>query len=322
MAYIDQHKHRFGVEPICAALQAEGIAVAPSGYYAHKNRALSRRALSDAVLAETIEATFWDRDKGRGVYGARKMWHQLRRDRVTGMSGKPVARCTVERLMRELGLRGVRRGQPTITTRPDRHSERAPDLVDRNFTAAAPNRLWVVDLTYVPTWSGTVFTAFVSDVYSRRIVGWRCASRMPTELPLDALEMALWTRETAGQTTSGRLDGLIHHSDAGSQYCAIRYGDRLADAGALASIGSIGDSYDNAMAESVIGLYKTECVRRDGPIRSVEDLELATASWVHWFNTHRLHSMIGNIPPIEYEDNYYAHQPAREAQISGEPSLH
>ena len=224
--------------------------------------------------------------------------------------------------MRGLGLRGVRRGQPTITTRPDRHSERAPDLVDRDFTALAPNRLWVVDLTYVPTWSGTVFTAFVSDVYSRRIVGWRCAGTMPTELPLDALKMALWTRGTAGHTRLGRLDGLIHHSDAGSQYCAIRYGNRLAEAGALASIGSVGDSYDNALAESVIGLYKTECVRRDGPFRSVEDLELATASWVHWFNTHRLHSMIGNIPPIEYEANYYAHGVAREAQISGEPSLH
>ena len=217
MAYIDQHKRRFGVEPICAALRAQGIAVAPSGYYAHKKRGPSRRALHDAALAETIEATFFDRDKGRGLYGARKMWHQLRRDGVTGQGGEPVARCTVERLMRELGLRGVRRGQPTITTRPDQHAGRAPDLVDRDFTAARPNQLWVVDLTYVPTWSGTVFTAFVSDVYSRRIVGWRCAARMPTELPLDALEMALWTREHAGQTADGRLEGLIHHSDAGSQ---------------------------------------------------------------------------------------------------------
>ena len=323
MAYIDQHRERFGVEPICAALRAEGIAVAPSGYYAAKKRAPSRRALSDAALAETIEATFWDRDKGRGVYGARKMWHQLHRDGVTGMHGEPVARCTVERLMHDLGLRGVRRGQPTITTRSDQQAERAPDLVDRDFTAQAPNQLWVVDLTYVPVWTGTVFTAFVSDVYSRRIVGWRCAARMPTELPLDALEMALWTRERAGQTNNeGRLDGLVHHSDAGSQYTAIRYGDRLAEAGVLASIGSIGDSYDNAMAESVIGLYKSECVRRDGPLRTVEDLELATASWVHWFNTRRLHSMIGNIPPTEYEQIYYAHLTAREDPISGEPGLH
>jgi putative transposase len=173
-----------------------------------------------------------------------------------------------------------------------------------------------------------VFTAFVSDVSSGRIVGWRCATSMPTELPLDALEMALWTRETAGHMRQGRLDGLIHHSDAGSQYCAIRYGNRLAEAGAVASIGSIGsvgsigDSFDNALAESVIGLYKTECVRRDGPIRSVEDLELVTASWVHWFNTRRLHSMIGTMPPVEYEHHYYAHQPARDDPISGEPSLH
>jgi putative transposase len=322
VAYIDQHRDRFGVEPICRALRAEGIAVAPSGYYAAKKRAPSRRALSDAALEEVIEATFVDRDKGRGVYGARKMAAQLRRDGVTGLNGAPVARCTVERLMRSLGLRGVRRGQPVITTRADRQSERAPDRVDRDFTAARPNELWVVDLTYVPTWSGTVFTAFVSDVYSRRIVGWRCAARMPTELPLDALEMALWTRERAGQTRDGRLEGLIHHSDAGSQYTAIRYGDRLAEAGALASIGSIGDSYDNALAESVIGLYKAECVRRDGPLRTVEDLELVTSSWVHWFNTCRLHSMIDHRPPVEYEQSYYAAQPAREDPISGEPSLH
>ena len=322
MDYIDQHKHRFGVEPICAALRAEGIAVAPSGYYAHKSRPPAARALTDAALAETIEATFWDRSKGRGVYGARKMFHQLRRDGVTGADGQPVARCTVERLMRSLGLRGVRRGRPVFTTRPDRHAERAPDLVDRDFHATRPNQLWVVDLTYVPTWSGTVFTAFVSDVYSRRIVGWRCAASMPTELPLDALEMALWTRERAGHTTDGRLDGLIHHSDAGSQYTAIRYGNRLAQAGAVASIGSIGDSYDNALAESVIGLYKTECVRRDGPWRTVDDLELATLSWVHWFNHQRLHTGIGNQPPVEYEQSYYRQQAAREDPISGEPSLH
>ena len=244
MDYIDQHRDRFGVEPICEVLTSEGIAVAPSGYYAHKARPPATRTLADAALAETIEATFFDREKGRGVYGARKMFHQLRRDGVSGPDGRPVARCTVERLMRSLGLRGVRRGRPTITTRAERHAERAPDLVDREFHAPAPNRLWVVDFTYIPTWSGTVFTAFVTDVYSRRIVGWRTAARMPTTLPLDALEMALWTRERAGHTTDGRLDGLVHHSDAGSQYTAIRYGNRLAEAGAIASIGSVGDSYD------------------------------------------------------------------------------
>lgn len=163
--------------------------------------------------------------------------------------------------------------------------------------------------TYVPTWAGTAFTAFVSDVFARRIVGWRTAASMPTELPLDALEMALWTRETAGQTDQGRLDGLIHHSDAGSQYTAVRYAARLAEAGAVASIGTVGDSYDNSQAESVIGLYKTECVRPEGPWRGVDDLELATASWVAWFNQHRLHSALGHVPPLEYEADYYRHNP-------------
>lgn len=177
--------------------------------------------------------------------------------------------------------------------------------------------------TYVATWSGTAFTAFVTDVYSRRIVGWRTAASMPTELPLDALEMALWVRERAGHTgPDGRLDGLVHHSDAGSQYTAIRYGNRLLEAGAVASIGSVDDSYDNALAESVIGLYKTECTRRDGPWRGVDDHELATLSWVHWFNHHRLHSMLGHRPPVEYEQLYYRHQHPREDPFSGKPSLH
>jgi putative transposase len=204
--------------------------------------------------------------------------------------------------MRQAGLRGVRRGRPFRTTRPDPTAARPPDLVERDFTASRPNQLWVVDFTYVPTWSGTAFTAFVTDVYSRRIVGWRTAAAMPTELPLDALEMALWTRARAGQD----VDGLVHHSDAGSQYTAICYASRLTDAGALASIGTVGDSYDNAMAESVVGLYKTECVRPDGPFRGVDDLELATLSWAHWFNTARLHSAIKHVPPIEYEAAYYA----------------
>jgi putative transposase len=176
----------------------------------------------------------------------------------------------------------------------------------------------VVDFTYVPTWSGTVFTAFVSDVYSRRILGWRTAPEMPTELPLDALEMALWTRARAGQD----VDGVVHHSDAGSRYTAIRYANRLLDAGALASIGSVGDSYDNALAESVIGLYKTECVRHDGPWHGLDDLELATLDWVHWFNHHRLHGSIGHVPPIEYETAYYRHNPTAQQPLPGEPSLH
>jgi putative transposase len=209
-----------------------------------------------------------------------------------------------------------------MTTRPDAAAARPPDLVGRDFTATAPNRLWLVDFTYVPTWSGTAFTAFVADAYSRRIVGWRTAASMPTSLPLDALEMSLWTRARAGHTIGGRLDGLIHHSDAGSHYTSIRYSDRLADAGAVASIGSVGDSYDNAQAESLIGLYKLECVRRDGPWRGVEDLELATLSWVHWFNHQRLHSIIGYVPPAEYENEYYRQSQTDQQPLSGQPALH
>jgi putative transposase len=215
--YIEAHRDQFGVEPICRVLAEHGVPIAPSSYRAAKARPPSPRALADAALSEVIEATFFDREKGRGVYGARKMCHQLRRDGVTGPGGQPIARCTVERLMRSLGLRGARRGAAVITTRSDKSSTRAPDLVERDFHAPAPNRLWVVDFTYVPTWAGMVFTAFVCDVYSRRIVGWRTASAMPTELPLDALEMALWTRERAGHSDGGRLAGLVHHSDAGSQ---------------------------------------------------------------------------------------------------------
>ena len=204
--------------------------------------------------------------------------------------------------MREMGLQGMRRGAKKVrTTIADASATRPPDLVKRDFHADAPNRLWVVDFTYVPTWAGMAFTAFVSDVCSRRIVGWRTATRMPTDLPLDALEMALWTRARNGEDVTG----VIQHSDAGSQYTAIRYAERLADAGAIASIGTVGDSYDNALAESVIGLYKNECVKPDGPFRSVDDLELATLSWVHWFNTSRLHSSIDYLTPVESEEEYY-----------------
>ena len=255
-----------------------------------------------------------DRTLGRGLYGARKVWHQLKRE------GHAVPRCQVERLMRQAGLEGARRGRKAIrTTQQDAALVvRPPDLVDRNFKASRPNELWVVDFTYVATWSGMCFTAFVTDVFSRRIVGWRTHSSMPTALPLDALEMALWTRARNGED----VDGLVHHSDAGSQYTSIRYSDRLLDAGAVASIGSVGDSYDNALAETVVGLYKTECVRHDGPWRGVDDLELATLSWVHWFNTSRLHSRIGNIPPIEYEQNYYRQTAALTEDNAAFASLH
>jgi putative transposase len=309
--FIDDHRDRFGVEPICRVLSEHEVKIAPSGYYAFKKRPASPRAVRDAELLEQIESVFWDRAKGRGICGARKVWRLLKRDGVN------VARCTVERLMRQRGLRGVRRGRQFITTRPDPAAERPPDRVKRDFTAQRPNQLWVVDFTYVPTWSGMGFTAFVTDVFSRRIVGWRTTNRMPTELPLDALEMALWIRGRAGQS----VDGLIHHSDAGSQYTAIRYAERVADAGALASIGTVGDSYDNAMAESIVGLYKNECVKIDGPFRTVEELELATLDWVHWFNENRLHSSIGYLTPIEIEE-HYREMNTQPQPRSGELALH
>lgn len=310
--FIADHRDRFGVEPICRVLTEHGCKIAPSTYYAALNRAPSQRALSDAAVWERIEAIQADRSKGRGVAGYRKMWHLLRRD------GVEAARCTVARLMREHGMKGVVRGRKFVTTRPDGSAPRPEDHVKRNFTAARPNQLWLVDFTYVPTWAGMGFTAFVKDVYSRRIVGWRTHHRMPTELPLDALEMALWVRDRAGQDVTG----VVHHSDAGSQYTAIRYAERLAEVGAIASIGTVGDSYDNAMAESVIGLYKAECVRPDGPFRTVEELELATLMWVDWYNNGRLHSSIDYTTPTEHENAYYAETNPQNQPVLGEPALH
>ena len=313
IAFIDAHRARFGgVAPICRVLAQHGVRIAPRTYYAAKTRVPSPRAVRDVELVETIRAVHADRDKGRGVAGYRKVWHLLRRD------GVAVARCTVARLMRQHGLRGAVRGRRFRTTIPDRSVARPADLVKRDFHAGAPNRLWCVDFTYVPTWSGMAFTAFVTDVFSRRIVGWRTANRMPTELPLDALEMALWVRDQAGQDVSG----VIHHSDAGSQYVALRYTERLAGAGALASIGTVGDSYDNALAESVIGLYKTECIRLDGPFRTVDELELATLSWVHWYNRQRLHSALGHVPPTEYEQAYYRQINRPQQPLPGQLTAH
>ena len=225
-----------------------------------------------------------------GVYGARKLWRQLHREDI------PVARCTVERLMRELSLSGVVRGKVKRTTVADESAPRPADLVERDFHAPAPNRLWVADLTYVPSWSGFVYVAFVIDVYSRSVVGWQASRSLRTELALDALEQALWAR-------NGPFDGLIHHSDRGVQYLSIRYTERLAEAGAVTSVGSRGDSYDNALAESVIGLYKAELVHRRGPWRGLDDLELATLEWVDWYNHRRLHSALDYLPPAEYERN-------------------
>jgi putative transposase len=311
--FIDAYKTRFGVVPICRVLSQHHCGIAPSSYYAYRSRPPSARALSDRALLSEVVRVQHDQRIGRGRYGARKVWLELRRE------GIAVARCTVERLMRQAGLVGVRRGANRRTTRRDLAALRPPDLVDRQFRADAPNQLWVVDFTYASTWQQTAYTALVIDVYSRRIVGWRCASAMPTELPLDALEMALATRTRAGVDVSG----VIHHSDAGSQYTSIRYATRLADVGALASIGSVGDSYDNALAESTIGLYKAECVDFDGPWHTVEALELATLIWVDWWNETRLHSSIGDIPPVEYEQHYHRDKitPGQQPQ-PGTPSAH
>jgi putative transposase len=256
------------------------------------------------------------RELGRGLYGSRKVWHQLKREQ--GVDGVHVPKCQVERLMRSAGLQGVSRGKTFKTTCSDSGAARPADLVERQFRAGAPNKLWLVDFTYVPTWSGMAFTAFVFDACSQRVVGWRTAAAMPTQLPLDALEMALWNRGRAGQDVTG----VVHHSDAGSQYTSIRYTDRLIEAGAVASIGSVGDSYDNALAESLIGLYKAELVRPEGPWRGVDELELATLNWVHWFNEVRLHSSLGYVPPIEFEAQFDRTTHPLQRPLPGELSLH
>ena len=285
--FIDANRAEFGVEPICRTLQ-----VAPSTYYAAKSRPPSPRAVRDAVLKVVLLA-LWQANYE--VYGVRKLWKAMLRD------GHAVGRDQVGRLMRELGICGARRGRSIRTTRPDPAGARAADLVKRQFAADGPNQLWVTDLTYVATWAGTVYVCFIVDVFSRMIVGWRVAANMRTGMVLDALEMARWSRGT-------RLEGLVCHSDAGSQYTSIRYGERLAELGALPSIGTIGDSFDNALAETVNGLYKTELIRRRGPWKTVDEVELATLAWVDWFNKTRLHGALGDIPPAEHEAAHYRQQ--------------
>jgi putative transposase len=269
------------------------LGIAPSTYYAVKKRERepSARALRDAELLVEIRRVH--EENNNGTYGARKVWLQLRREGIV------VARCTVERLMRQDGLRGVRRGRKRRTTFPDGAATRPSDLVDRDFSADAPNRLWVADFTYVMTWSGVVYVAFVIDAFSRRIVGWKADTTMKTSLVLDTLEMALWARDRQGIAVE---PGLIHHTDAGSQYLSFSFTTRLIDAGVDASVGSVGDAYDNSLAETTIGLFKTEKIHREAPWKTLSDVELATLEWVDWFNHTRLHSAIGDMPPAEYED--------------------
>ena len=292
-AFIDAHRAAYGVEPICRVLQ-----IAPSGYYEHRARAADAtrrpaRTQRDATLREAVRRVW---EAHRRVYGVRKVWRQLRRE------GHAVARCTVARLMRAEGLRGIVRGRRVRTTVPEAAAERPLDLVQRQFSATAPNQLWVADFTYVATWRGFVYVAFVIDVFSRRIVGWRAHTTMRSDLVLDALEQALHDRETDAQ--------LVHHSDRGVQYLSVRYTERLAEAGIAASVGSRGDSYDNALAESVIGLYKAEVIHHAGPWRVFEDVEYATLEWVAWFNTQRLLEPLGYLPPAEYEEQFYRAQAA------------
>ncbi len=295
MRFISGHKARFGVEPICRVLTEHGVPIAPSTYYDAVSRGPSARQVRDEELTAVIARVHGE---NYGVYGARKVWLALNR------AGIVVARCTVERLMRDLGLAGARRGRRVRTTWPDTAAARPADLVRRQFSPARPDRLWVADFTYVPTWAGMVYVAFVIDAYSRRVLGWRAAATMKTSLVLDALEQALWTRRRAGAAS---LAGLVHHTDAGSQYTSIAFTDRLAAAGVSASVGTVGDAYDNALAESVIGLFKTELIKPRGPWRTPEQVELATLGYVDWFNNRRLFEACGDIPPAELEAAYYRH---------------
>ena len=300
IAFIDDHRAAHGVEPICRVLP-----IAPSTYHAHVIRRadptrLSARAKRDGGLKPEVRRVF---EENFGVYGVRKVWRQLKRE------GHDVARCTVARLMRTLGMQGVIRGKPVRTTISDKATPCPLDHVNRQFKAERPNALWLSDFTYVATWAGFVYVAFIIDAYARRIVGWRASRTAHASFVLDALEQALHERRPVHR------GGLVHHSDRGSQYVSIRYSERLAEAGIEPSVGSVGDSYDNALAETINGLYKAEVIHRRGPWRSFEAVEFATLEWVDWFNNRRLLEPIGNIPPAEAEKHYYAtlDQPAMAA---------
>jgi len=292
VAFVDAHREAYGVEPIC-----EVLPMAPSTYYVQRAQAAdptkrSARAQRDEKLLVEVERVFRE---NLCVYGARKVWKQLLRE------GHETARCTVARLMSGRGLCGVTRKRSfKVTTVADERAPRPPDLVERDFTATAPNRLWVADITYVSTWTGFAYVAFVTDAFSRRIVGWRVSSSLRSDLALDALEHALHARPEAA--------GVVHHSDRGVQYTAIRYTERLAEAGVERSVGSVGDSYDNALAETINGLFKAEIIWRKGPWRSIEAVEHAVLVWVDWFNNRRLFEALGDVPPAEYEELYYRQQ--------------
>jgi len=300
-ALVDAHRATHGVEPICKVLQ-----IAPSAYRRHAARCRdstlhSARARRDVVLLPKVEQVW---NANLQVYGADKVWKQMNRE------GEAVARCTVERLMRRLGLRGVKRGKVIRTTISDNKAPCPLDKVNRQFKADRPNQLWVSDFTYVSTWQGWLYVAFVVDVFARRIVGWRTSSSMTTDFVLDALEQALYARQPE------RDSSLIHHSDRGSQYVSIRYSERLAEAGVEPSVGSKGDSYDNALAETINGLYKAEVIHRRGPWKTKEAVELATLEWVAWFNHHRLFGPIGYIPPAEAEANYYRELASQTTEVA------
>jgi len=296
--FIDAHREAYGVEPICAVLP-----IAPSTYHEWKRRERDpsrrpARTQRDGALRPEIQRV-WEATRRR--YGGKKVWKELRRE------GRDVARCTVQRVYKAMGLRGVVRGRRVVTTVPEPLAHRPQDLVQRNFTATRPNQLWVSDLTYVPTWRGFVYVAFVTDAFSRRIVGWRATTSLRTDLALDALEQALYDREVDGP--------LVHHSDRGSQYLAIRYTDRLLEAGIESSVGSRGDAYDNALAETINGLYKTEVIHHLGPWKGLEDVEYATLEWVAWYNSARLMEPLGYVPPAEYEDQYHRAQADQSAAV-------
>lgn len=309
--FIDEHRHQFGVAPICRTLTEHGCAIAPRTYYAWRQRPLSRRALWDATITSVLATYYVERDvhgrrRPESLYGSLKMWAHLQRQ------GIEVARCTVERLMREHGWRGASRTKKIRTTVPDPAGSRAADLVQRDFGATAPDRLYVADFTYVRTVPGWVYTAFVIDAFAGTIVGWECSTSKETPFVQRAVNQAAAFRSMQGYPLSGRI---IHHSDAGSQYTAVRFGETLFLQGMLPSVGSVGDAFDNALAETTIGLYKAECIAahspfRTGPFRVLSDVEEATSSWVHWYNTSRLMHRLGRIPPLEYEAAYYASQRA------------